>query len=158
MSAIGRLADPLNPMERQHGWMDGRMEGERAIVANVAANQLAGIIPLWVPRPPGGGVEVVQGGNPCPSRSPGGGGGYGWSDAPPGFDVVTTTRPQPCPPYATPPPLASATTWPLYDRSFFFFFFTFLVFFGAATKCAMCYVAWFIFLRFIFHKLQKLIL
>lgn len=34
----------------------------------------------------------------------------------------------------------------LYDRSFFFFFGVF----GAATICAMCYVAW-----FIFHKLQS---
>lgn len=38
----------------------------------------------------------------------------------------------------------------LYDRSFF------LVFFGAATKCAMCYVAWFI-LFFYFLQATKLI-
>lgn len=36
-------------------------------------------------------------------------------------------------------------------RGFCFVLFFFLVFFGAATKCAMCYVAWFI----IFYKLQS---
>lgn len=44
-----------------------------------------------------------------------------------------------------PPPHTTTTTWSLYDRSFFGVF-------GAATKCAMCYVAWFI---IFFYKLQS---
>lgn len=50
-------------------------------------------------------------------------------------------------PETKPPPSPhTTTTWSLYDRSFFGVF-------GAATKCAMCYVAWFI----IFLQTTKLI-
>lgn len=44
------------------------------------------------------------------------------------------------------PPYTPPLSWSLYDRSFFGVF-------GAATKCAMCYVAWFI----IFLQATKLI-
>lgn len=45
-------------------------------------------------------------------------------------------------------PQAPSPPWSLYDRSFF------LVFFGAATKCAMCYVAWFLFFSFFFTSYE----
>lgn len=56
-------------------------------------------------------------------------------------------RTEPCPP--KPPLLPPAG----HCMTGTFFFLCFLVFFGAATKCAMCYVAWFI----IFLQATKLI-